>query len=602
MNEKKCLICDKSFSVKGNSKICNSCKEFHCVKCNKKMIRSLKEIKANKRFCSRSCAQSSQATKEKIAKTQTEKYGGVGFAVGNNWNTISDEEKSKRTEASKSGFAKFQQDKIAVNKAKQKREETNLKKYGAKTPLSNKSTLRSAINEKLNEAEVKKKIVENSQKTKALWSPETKTKVNNSISEANKRKWIETESSEKRKRAKKISTSRKRFFENETDEERELRRSKFRSKVQSKWSNMSDEKLFNIVKNRHLTLSKSEHKRITKVNKYWGNLIEERFKVKVIYEKSLNGMNYDLLVDNVLIDINPTVSHNAEWNFAHFVNLCKDKGKFCPKHKLLPVDYHLRRAENANELGYDWFFIFDHYDERKVLDMIGAKLNKNEKVIYGRKTKAQIIDKTEALRFVKKYHLLGGRKKSDVNIGLTINDELLSVMSFSLKNEENSSWELTRYVNKANFAILGGAQKLFKKFISEYKPEEISTYSDFNFGAGNIYKKLGFNLEEKAKPSLFWSNLKTGDFLNDNSLRLGADRVLANWAKRNKKTYFHVGNNFDDFLDRNGFDFYSEYLHLKELNELPSNRQIAQHYNFVKVYDCGYQKFKWKRENDNETK
>ena len=174
MNEKKCLICDKSFSVKGNSKICNSCKEFHCVNCNKKMIRSLKEIKANKRFCSRSCAQSSQATKEKIAKTQTEKYGGVGFAVGNNWNTISDEEKSKRTEASKAGFAKFQQDKIAVNKAKQKREETNLKKYGAKTPLSNKSTLRSAINEKLNEAEVKKKIVENSQKTKALWSPETK--------------------------------------------------------------------------------------------------------------------------------------------------------------------------------------------------------------------------------------------------------------------------------------------------------------------------------------------------------------------------------------------------------------------------------------------
>lgn len=602
MNEKKCLICDKTFSVKGNSKICNSCKEFQCVKCNKKMVRSLKEIKANKRFCSRSCAQSSQTTKERIAKTKTDKYGGVGFAVGNNWNTISDKERRKRTEASKAGLAKFQQDKIAVNKAKQKREETNLKKYGAKTPLSNKSNIRPTINEKLNEVGVKKKIIENGQKTKALWSSETRAKVNNSISVANKRKWSETESSEKQRRANKISASRKRFFENETEEERELRRSNFRRKIQSKWNNMSDEKILNIIKTRQLILSKSEHKRVSKVNKYWGNLIKEKFNVKVTYEKSLNGMNYDLLVDNVLIDINPTVSHNAEWNFAHFVAICKDKNKFCPKHKLLPHDYHLRRAENANALGYDWFFIFDHYNERKVLDMIGAKLNKNEKVIYGRKTEVQIVDKTEALHFVKKYHLLGGRKKSDVNIGLTVNDELLSVMSFSLKDEAKSSWELTRYVNKANFAIVGGAQKLFKKFISEYNPEEISTYSDFNFGAGNIYKKLGFNLEEKAKPSLFWSNIKTGDFLNDNSLRLGADRVLANWAKRNNKTYFPVGNDFNDFLNRNGFDFYSEYSHLKELNELPSNKQIAQHYNFVKVYDCGYQKFIWKRENDNETK
>ena len=67
---------------------------------------------------------------------------------------------------------------------------------------------------------------------------------------------------------------------------------------------------------------------------------------------------------------------------------------------------------------------------------------------------------------------------------------------------KNYEWELIRYATSKH--IIGGASKLLTHFERTYKPKSIITYADRRFSQGNMYFKLGFNLNENMSPNYIW--------------------------------------------------------------------------------------------------
>jgi len=135
-----------------------------------------------------------------------------------------------------------------------------------------------------------------------------------------------------------------------------------------------------------------------------------------------------------------------------------------------------------------------------VKSMISNALGLSNK-IYGRKCHISEIDPTTARNFFNENHLYGNNY-SKINYGLIYNDELVSSMSFAKSRfNKNYEYELVRFANKLNTSVIGGASKLFKRFINEVKPESIISYADCRYSNGNLYEKLGFIYDDLTKPN-----------------------------------------------------------------------------------------------------
>ena len=119
------------------------------------------------------------------------------------------------------------------------------------------------------------------------------------------------------------------------------------------------------------------------------------------------------------------------------------------------------------------------------------------------------IDYNTSRNFLNDNHFQGDCKSS-IRLGLYLGDELLSLMAFSKfriliqRNKiNNRSYELTRFCNKINSSVVGGASKLLKYFINNYSPAVIETYSDNLISDGRMYEMLGFNYVHDSSPG-YW--------------------------------------------------------------------------------------------------
>ena len=118
--------------------------------------------------------------------------------------------------------------------------------------------------------------------------------------------------------------------------------------------------------------------------------------------------------------------------------------------------------------------------------------------IYARKCKIKEISSKEHFEFMDQNHIQGG-KGCNVAYGLEFEDELVAVMSFNKHNKYE--WEITRFANKLDTTVVGGASRLFKRFIEIVNPNQILTYADRRYSDGNLYKILGFKLDGITRPN-----------------------------------------------------------------------------------------------------
>ena len=258
-------------------------------------------------------------------------------------------------------------------------------------------------------------------------------------------------------------------------------------------------------------------------------------KAGIHYEREVKygGMAFDFKVNNFLIEINPTATHNTIFEIFG-------------KRKIDP-SYHFNKSIIAKNNRLSCIHIWDWDNLDSTINLLKEKSR-----LYARDCIVSIISEKQGQEFLDKYHLQG-YVKSEISLGLFYKDNLVEVMTFSKpRYNRNFEYELLRLCS-SDYIVVGGASKLLKYFIDNYNPKSIVSYCDRSKFSGEVYQNLGFKLLREGKPTRHWYNIRTKKHITDNLLRqLGADKLLG--------TNYGKGTN---------------------------NMEILLNSGFVTVYDCG---------------
>lgn len=279
-------------------------------------------------------------------------------------------------------------------------------------------------------------------------------------------------------------------------------------------------------------------------NEEFANLLEVN-NIKYSREFYLEGYSFDFKVNNSLIEIDPSATHNINWNpFS--------------KTRIIDKDYHLRKSIIAMNNGFNCIHVWDWDNIQAIIDLLLDK-----KKIYARTCDIKEITKKKADEFINKNHIQKTVKGQTVRIALIKDNEILQVMTFGKpRYNKNYQYELIRLCSKSGVNVIGGASKLFNYFIKKYNPESIISYCDKSKFDGKIYDNLKMKLINESSPSCNWINVKTQRRITDSELRrLGADKL--------------IGTNY---------------------GKGTSNSEIMLKNNYIQVYDCGQKTFAWNKD------
>jgi len=227
-------------------------------------------------------------------------------------------------------------------------------------------------------------------------------------------------------------------------------------------------------------------------------------------------------------------------------------------------NYHINKTNLCENNNFKLIHLFeDEWVHKKdiVKSIIKNKLGITPKKIYGRKCNIIDLSSSEYKNFLNINHLMGSTN-SKFKIGLTYNNEIVSVMGFekqrkSLGDNVNGYFNLNRFSNKIDTTVIGGASKLLKYFIKKYDASNIISYADKRYSDGNLYEKLGFNFIHNTKPNYWYI-----DYRNISRI--------------------HRFNFRKKILEKDGFD----------INK--SEHQIMLERGIFRIYDCGNIKFELK--------
>lgn len=256
------------------------------------------------------------------------------------------------------------------------------------------------------------------------------------------------------------------------------------------------------------------------------------------------------------IECNPVSTHNSS-----FVDPWGEGPK--------SPSYHRHKSLAAMESGIFLYHIFgyewNNYPE-VVKSMLTNLIGRSSK-IGARETYVDEVTYEESKRFLDVNH----RQRScgaSIRIGLRIRgtDELVALMTFGrLRHTMGRTdltcnvYELSRFCNKLDLSVIGGASKLFNYFINHYEFDEIVSFSDISHTRGNLYKILGFTEVSEVPPSYTWVDKY--------------DQIYYNRVSCQK-------SNLKKLLQDSSIDVVNK-----------TEKQIMEEHGFAQVYDSG--KVKW---------
>ena len=204
-------------------------------------------------------------------------------------------------------------------------------------------------------------------------------------------------------------------------------------------------------------------------------------------------MDVDLYIPEkkVAIEYNGLVWHSTRFN--------KDKKKAMRKFKL------------CQQAGIKLITIFEDEWLNKpdiIKSIIQHKLGLTENRYYARKLVIKKVDKNEECDFFNKNHI-AGHTRSKIAFGLYQDNELLCCVSLRkpYTKKHKDYIEIARFASKLDSVVVGGFQKLLKEvefWAKDNNYKGILTYADCRFGDGNVYRKSGFDTDEKIKENFYY--------------------------------------------------------------------------------------------------
>ncbi len=218
---------------------------------------------------------------------------------------------------------------------------------------------------------------------------------------------------------------------------------------------------------------------------------QSSFKEKDLYEYIKSIYNREIITsyrDGLEIDIFlPELNLGFEFN-----------GLYWHSNKFKEKNYHSNKTNYFKDNGIriihiwedDWTFKTDI-----VKSQISNLLKNNTKKIFARKCIIKEVDTKIARQFLDDHHIQS-KVNSTIKLGLYFEDELVSIMTFDTfegrKKMEEGGYNLSRFCNKINTNVVGGASKLLKNFLNTYNPTRIVSYADKDWSIGSLYYILGF--------------------------------------------------------------------------------------------------------------
>lgn len=284
---------------------------------------------------------------------------------------------------------------------------------------------------------------------------------------------------------------------------------------------------------RHLadgTVPKSAS-RISKLNLRMKSLFEEK-GYHVDLEPSIgNGMNADMRLSyhgrSVVIDLNPTITHNMDIPYSCVINGCDQP---CEQHHPIERNYHLLRAKSASENLHEPYMQFYEWNSTDdILSMVSNRLDDASMFLSARKCTIVRPSIEETDDFLKKTHIQTTVKGQSVRLGLSYDGNLVAVATFGAPRFNKAyQWEWLRYAVSDGIIIRGGSHRLLKEFIETVNPESIISYVDYNHTTGDsFFSSNGFAERKPSGASIMWSKPGTGKCVSNNSMvRIGADPLI----------------------------------------------------------------------------
>jgi hypothetical protein len=227
-------------------------------------------------------------------------------------------------------------------------------------------------------------------------------------------------------------------------------------------------------------------------------------------------------------------------------------------------NYHKNKFDLCQQQGIRLVTIFsDEWTLKKditksrIYNLIGLS-----KKIHARKCEVTPIDNKTALDFCQRNHIQG-KGQSFKAYGLYYDKLLVSVMTFSkpmvCKNANGYDYELNRFCTITGYLVVGGASKLFKKFLSEHSNIEVISFCDLRWGTGNVYKQLGMTEVDRTRPN-----------------------------------YYYVGN-WTSWVRKHRFNYTKQkLLEMFPTEEQTTEFELAEKNGLFRIYDCGHLKFSYK--------
>lgn len=423
-----------------------------------------------------------------------------------------------------------------------RKDNTCLEKYGVRNSSMNeevKKNISAGINNMSDDKKsdrwnkFKNTINNRTEEEKKLFSEHVSNAVHN---------YFENLSDEKRKE---FSDTMSQAYQNLTDEQKENRvkkgletkRQKYGDNYFSKQFDLNREKIIqtNLEKydvpyycmTQKCRSAKGGNTSDTQPNNGFAQKLQEN-NISFEREFRLDNYSYDFKIENILIEIDPTVTHNTTWS---------------PFNTAPKNDYHYLKSQCAKEHSFRCIHVFDWDDIDKIICLL-----KQRNKVFARECKIKEISKNTAQEFLEKYHLQG-YAKDEIRLGLFYNDELVSVMTFGKpRYNKKFEYELVRYCSIYN--VVGGAEKLFQYFIKNNNVSSVISYCDCAKFDGNVYDKLGFT-KTNCSISKHWYNIKTKVHITDNLLRQrGFDQLFGtNYGKGTDNSTLMLENGFVEVFD-----------------------------------------------------
>ena len=251
-------------------------------------------------------------------------------------------------------------------------------------------------------------------------------------------------------------------------------------------------------------------------------------------EYPIENYIYDFKINNTLIEINPTYTHNS-------TNTTWYNNKY-----IVETDYHLTKSQMAWKHGFECIHVWDWDNKYKIKNLlISPKYSVNYK-----ECQVKQVDMTTAIEFLHKYSIINATNDITLAIGIYYENVLITVSTYTNNTNKNiSDYKLLNFANNGEYISYKDAIFILHiHFIAKYNPTSIAHYNDNSKFDKTLFEKLGYIPVHTTKPISHLYNTQT--------------------------KLHYISTNIDNAFKNNLLDN-----------------------NYVEVYDCGQTEYIWKDPN-----